>query len=109
MTEPFDPHADMATHLATHGPGVYHMDWGVDNLPHGARDLAVTGITRWGTGGITESPRGYWTSSIDPASAHGVWLQLAEGEAADRRGRGWSTASPWRVAEGDTHWGVQLA
>ena len=40
ITEPLDPHSDIAKHLATHGPGVYHVAWGVDNLPQVARDLA---------------------------------------------------------------------
>ena len=79
ITEPLDPHSDIAKHLATHGPGVYHVAWGVDNLPQVARDLAAKGHTLRGKDGMTESPRGYRTSNIDPASSHGVWFQLAEG------------------------------
>ena len=42
-------------------------------------DLAAKGNTLRGKDGMTESPRGYLTSNIDPASSHGVWFQLAEG------------------------------
>jgi 4-hydroxyphenylpyruvate dioxygenase-like putative hemolysin len=79
ITEPLHPNSDIAKHLATHGPGVYHVAWGVDNLQQVARDLAAKGHTLRGKDGMTESPRGYRTSNIDPASSHGVWFQLAEG------------------------------
>src|SRR6266568_2696504 len=79
ITEPLHPHSDIAQHLATHGPGVYHVAWGVDNLPQVARDLAAKGTKLRGKDGMTESPRGYRTSNLDPASSHGVWFQLAEG------------------------------
>ena len=79
ITEPLDPHSDIAKHLATHGPGVYHVAWGVDNLRQVAQDLAAKGNKMRGTDGITTSPRGYLTANIDPSSSHGLWFQLAEG------------------------------
>ena len=79
ITEPLDPHSDIAKHLATHGPGVYHVAWGVDNLRQVAQDLAAKGNTMRGKDGITTSPRGYLTANIDPRSSHGLWFQLAEG------------------------------
>jgi len=79
ITEPLDPNSDIAKHLATHGPGVYHVAWGVDNLRQVAQELAAKGNKMRGTDGITTSPRGYLTANIDPSSAHGLWFQLAEG------------------------------
>jgi len=79
ITEPLDPNSDIAKHLTTHGPGVYHVAWGVDNLRQVAQDLAAKGNKMRGTDGITTSPRGYLTANIDPSSSHGLWFQLAEG------------------------------
>lgn len=79
ITEPLNPDSDIAKHLAQHGPGVYHVAWAVDNIQQAARDLAAKGNTMRGEHGLTESPRGYLTSNIDPASSHGLWFQLAEG------------------------------
>ena len=79
ITEPLDPTSTIGQHLATHGPGVYHVAWGVDNIQKVAQDLAAKGNKLRGKDGITESPRGYLTANIDPASSHGLWFQLAEG------------------------------
>ncbi len=79
ITEPLDPDSDIGQHLAQHGPGVYHVAWGVDNIQQAARDLAAKGNQMRGDDGITPSPRGYLTSNIDPDSSLGVWFQLAEG------------------------------
>ena len=82
------PHSDHRTlrssfrhpkHLATHGPGVYHVAWGVDNIRQVAQDLAAKGNKMRGQDGITTSPRGYLTANIDPGSPHGLRFQLAEG------------------------------
>jgi methylmalonyl-CoA/ethylmalonyl-CoA epimerase len=79
ITEPLDPESGIGRHLAEHGPGVYHVAFGVDNIHQVAADLAAKGNTLRGEGGITQSPRGYTTANIDPASSHGLWFQLAEG------------------------------
>jgi methylmalonyl-CoA/ethylmalonyl-CoA epimerase len=79
ITEPLDPTSAIGQHLATHGPGVYHVAWGVDNIQKAAQELAAKGNKMRGKDGITESPRGYLTANIDPASSHGLWFQLAEG------------------------------
>jgi len=79
ITEPLDPTSAIGQHLATHGPGVYHVAWGVDNIQKVAQELAAKGNKMRGKDGITESPRGYLTANIDPASSHGLWFQLAEG------------------------------
>ncbi len=79
ITEPLNPDSDIAKHLASHGPGVYHVAWGVDNIRQAAQDLATKGNQMRGKDGVTESPRGYLTSNIDPGSSQGLWFQLAEG------------------------------
>ena len=88
ISEPQDPTHVIAKHLAKHGPGVYHVAWGVDNIEKVAKELAAKGNKMWGSRevsgkeGINESRRGYLTANIDAASSHGVWFQLAEGKHA---------------------------
>ena len=79
ITEPMDPNSGIGQHLATHGPGVYHVAWGVENLRQAAQDLAAKGNILRGERGITQSPRGYVTANIAPESSLGLWFQLAEG------------------------------
>lgn len=79
ITEPLDPNSGIGQHLAKHGPGVYHVAWGTENLRQVAQDLAAKGNKMRGDGGVTQSPRGYLTANIDPESALGLWFQLAEG------------------------------
>ena len=79
ITEPLDPDSGIGKHLAEHGPGVYHVAFGVDNIRQVASDLAAKGNALRGDSGVTQSPRGYTTANIDPASSHGLWFQLAEG------------------------------
>jgi methylmalonyl-CoA/ethylmalonyl-CoA epimerase len=79
ITEPLDPESGIAQHLADHGPGVYHVAFGVDNVRQVAADLAAKGNHLRGEGGVTHSPRGYTTANIEPADSHGLWFQLAEG------------------------------
>ena len=79
ITEPLDPDSGIGRHLAEHGPGVYHVAFGVANIRQAAADLAARGNRLRGEGGVTQSPRGYTTANIDPANSHGLWFQLAEG------------------------------
>ena len=79
ITEPLDANSGIGQHLAKHGPGVYHVAWGVEHLHQVAQDLAAKGNTLRGEGGITQSPRGYLTANIVPESSLGLWFQLAEG------------------------------
>jgi methylmalonyl-CoA/ethylmalonyl-CoA epimerase len=79
ITEPLDPNSGIGQHLAKHGPGVYHVAWGVDHLRQVAQHLADRGNSLRGEGGITQSPRGYFTTNIAPESSLGLWFQLAEG------------------------------
>ena len=73
--------------LAEHGPGVYHVSWGVDNIQQVARDLAAKGNKLRGQGGVTQSPRGYQSVNIEQESSQGIWFQLSEGGSAPESGR----------------------
>ena len=79
ITEPLDADSSIGQHLADHGPGVYHVAFGVDNVRQVAADLAAKGNRLRGEGGVTQSPRGYTTANIEPEDSLGLWFQLAEG------------------------------
>ena len=87
ITEPTDPNSGIGQHLAQHGPGVYHVSWGVDNIRQVARDLAAKGNKLRGQGGVTQSPRGYQSVNIEPDSSLGLWFQLSEGGQTPQSGR----------------------
>ena len=84
ISEPQDPTHPIAKQLAQHGPGIFHVAWGVDNIEKAAKELAAKGNEMSGMNkirekeGVNRSPRGYLTSNVHLA---GVWFQLAEGEA----------------------------
>src|SRR2546428_13788507 len=67
ITEPLHPNSDIAKHLATHGPGVYHVAWGVDNLQQVALDLTAKGSKLPGKDAVHERPCGIRTYHIDIA------------------------------------------
>lgn len=77
ITEPLDPTSPAGKHLATHGPGVYHVAWGIDNLRKAAQEFNAKGNKLSGEEGITKTSGGYLTYNIDRASSHGIWFQLA--------------------------------
>jgi methylmalonyl-CoA/ethylmalonyl-CoA epimerase len=79
FTEPLDPDSGMGKFLEREGPGIYHIAFGVDNLPEVARDLAAKGNKMRGQDGITRSAEGYLTANIDPESSLGFPFQIAEG------------------------------
>lgn len=79
ITEPLDPDSAMGRYLAQQGPGVYHLAWGVDNVPFVAQELAAKGNKLTGEGGVSRSADGYLTASIHPESSLGLPFQLAEG------------------------------
>ena len=85
LTEPVDPTskvgpaAAMTQRLATDGPGVWHVAWGVKDIRNVAQDLAAKGNKLRGQDGITNSPLGYLTINIERESTHGMFLELAEG------------------------------
>ena len=79
ITEPLDPDSAMGRYLAQQGPGVYHLAWGVDDVPFVAQELASKGNKLTGEGGVSRSADGYLTASIHPESSLGLPFQLAEG------------------------------
>ena len=56
ITEPLDPDSGIGKHLAEHGPGVYHVAFGVDNIRQVASDLAARGNALRGEGGSDPEP-----------------------------------------------------
>ena len=83
ITETSDPNSGIGKFLATNGPGVYYVAWGVDNIQEIARDLVAKGNKL--RNGVHQSSRGYAACNVDFASSHGLWLQLAEGTRETKR------------------------
>ena len=84
MVDFFEPTRDdtaMARQLREQGPGVAHVAWGVDGIDGVFDDLKGKGNDLRGDA-PTFSPFGYKTLSIEPASSHGIYFQLAEGEVS---------------------------
>jgi methylmalonyl-CoA epimerase len=82
VTEPLDSTSALARHLARHGPGVYHVAWGVKNI----EDLfkrAVENGNEMRRNTVSVAPRGYKTMNIEPSTSHGVGFQLIEDPAHD--------------------------
>ena len=77
--EPTTEDSGIARQLKEQGPGVAHVAWGVDGIDDVFQNLKNNGNTLRGDA-ATNSPFGYKTLNIDPASSHGVLFQLAEGE-----------------------------
>src|SRR4029077_11148200 len=82
IVEPLDPSSAQGKFLATHGPGLYHVGWGVDNIQKLARDLAAKGSKTLyrgkpvASGEVYQSSHGYLNFTIDPASSQGVFFQF---------------------------------
>jgi methylmalonyl-CoA/ethylmalonyl-CoA epimerase len=77
--EPTRDDTSMARQLKETGPGVAHVAWGVDGIDQLFQDLKSNGNEMRGDSPTT-SPFGYKTLSIETASSHGIYFQLAEGE-----------------------------
>ena len=80
ITEPTNPANGAGRHLAKHGPGVFHVAWGIADIDKAAKELAAKGNKLRGETGLTNSSRGYVAANINPESSHGLWFQLAEGQ-----------------------------
>ena len=82
VVQPLDPSTVQGKFLATHGPGLFHIGWGIDDLPKLAQECATKGIKtiRLGkvipSGQVFQSSHGYKNFNIDPASALGVFFHL---------------------------------
>ncbi|CAI8012929.1 Methylmalonyl-CoA epimerase [Geodia barretti] len=77
--QPLRDDTPTARQLRETGPGVMHVAWGVDGIGQLFNDLQANGNDMRGDG-PSASPFGYLTASIEPASSHGIYFQLAEGE-----------------------------
>ncbi|MFH1560204.1 MAG: VOC family protein [Chloroflexota bacterium] len=56
FTQPTKEGTGLSDFLVTHGPGVYHVAWGVDNIEERAGELAAKGRKLRGEGGHHERP-----------------------------------------------------
>lgn len=77
VTEPLDTESALALHLQRHGPGVYHVAFGVK----GIEDIfqrAVDNGNEMRRKAVSVAPRGYKTMNIEPSTSHGVGFQLIE-------------------------------
>lgn len=83
VCEPLDPSSALAGHLATHGPGVTHVGWGVDEIET-MFDRAVANGNDMRRKAVSVAPRGYKTVNIEKSSSHGVGFQLIEDPAQMR-------------------------
>lgn len=82
ITSPLDPASGIGKYLAAHGPGVYHVAWGVDNVQKAAQEITARGskLKHYdGKGNISANKDGDFVCSIDPASSLGVIFQLVAG------------------------------
>ena len=77
--EPLRDDTPLARQLRDSGPGVMHVAWGVDDIDQVFSDLQAKGNELRGEA-PSVSPYGYKTASIEPASSHNIYFQLAEGE-----------------------------
>src|SRR5262245_13728603 len=65
FVEPMDPSSAQGKFLAEHGPGVFHVAWGVDDIQKLADDLAANGSKTLyhrkpvPSGQVHRSPHGY--------------------------------------------------
>jgi methylmalonyl-CoA/ethylmalonyl-CoA epimerase len=78
--EPVREDSALARQLQERGPGVAHVAWGVEGIDQLFQDLKSKGNELRGNAPST-SFLGYKTLSIEPSSSHGIYFQLAEGEA----------------------------
>jgi len=78
VVQPLDTTSAAARHLATHGPGVTHVAWGVKNSEVLFQHLVENGnVSR--RPAVSVAPRGYKTINIEPSAvSHGVGFQLIE-------------------------------
>jgi 4-hydroxyphenylpyruvate dioxygenase-like putative hemolysin len=77
VTEPLDTTSSLAKHLAKHGPGVYHVAWGVKEIEK-LFDTAVKNGNDMRRKAVSVAPRGYKTMNIEPSTSHGIGFQLIE-------------------------------
>lgn len=77
VTEPLDATSSLARHLARHGPGVYHVAFGVKEIER-IFDRAVANGNAMRRDAVSVAPRGYKTVNIEKSTSHGIGFQLIE-------------------------------
>lgn len=82
VTEPLDTQSALARHLLRHGPGVYHVAFGVKDIEN-IFQRAVDNGNEMRRKAVSVAPRGYKTMNIEPSTSHGVGFQLIEDPAHD--------------------------
>lgn len=77
VTEPLDQTSSLARHMAEHGPGIYHVAFGVKNI-EAIFDRAVANGNEMRRKAVSVAPRGYKTVNIEKTTSHGIGFQLIE-------------------------------
>jgi methylmalonyl-CoA/ethylmalonyl-CoA epimerase len=85
LVEPLDPELELAEFLDTHGEGLHHICFGVDDVRNAAEDLATPGApeVRLGSG------RGRVSGFVPGPARHGVRVELTEFDPDDDVGAGY--------------------
>ena len=77
VTEPLNTTSNLAKHLAKHGPGVFHVAFGILDA-EGAQKRAIETGNDMRRKQVSVAPRGYKTVNIEASTSHGVGFQLIE-------------------------------
>ena len=78
VSEPLTTDSGLAKHMAQHGPGVFHVAWGIKGIEALHKHVVEQGNTMRRKD-IDWSPRGYSTVNIEPSEmSQGVGFQLIE-------------------------------
>ena len=77
VTEPLNTTSNLAKHLAKHGPGVFHVAFGILDAEWAQKRAIATG-NEMRRKEVSVAPRGYKTVNIEASSSHGVGFQLIE-------------------------------
>jgi len=77
VTQPLDTTSSLARHLAQHGPGIYHVAFGVKGIED-IFDRVVANGNEMRRNAVSVAPRGYKTLNVEKSTSHGVGFQLIE-------------------------------
>jgi 4-hydroxyphenylpyruvate dioxygenase-like putative hemolysin len=77
VTEPLNTTSSLAKHMAKHGPGVFHVAWGVSDA-EALQKRALANGNEMRRKEVSVSPRGYKTVNIEKSSSYGLGFQLIE-------------------------------
>ena len=82
IVQPLDPSSTQGKFLATHGPGLFHVGWGVDNIQKLAQELTAKGCKTihhekpTPNFKVNTSSHGYLNFALDPTTTHGVFCHI---------------------------------